>query len=103
MVECILFVKRYDGTCRLVRLRETNTFRVSLQLAPHDGVTFNLTYQEILERRQGTYDHVLYINPGHPVDDMRVDVTIEENREITFLHVPPIRSGLLTDAPKTGE
>lgn len=79
------------------RPRETNKFRVVIKVGPQKGVTFNLTYQEILERRLGTYDHVLYIDPGQPVSDMRVDVSIEENREITYLHVPPIRSDLLTD------
>lgn len=66
-------------------------------------MSFNLTYQEILERRLGTYDHVLYIDPGQPVEDMRVDVTIEENRDITYLHVPPIRSDLLTDLELKGQ
>ncbi|XP_076447829.1 inter-alpha-trypsin inhibitor heavy chain H4-like [Babylonia areolata] len=79
------------------RPRETNQFRVTLKVAPFQGVTFNLTYQEILERRLGFYDHVLYIDPGQPVEDLRVDVSIEENRPISYLHVPPIRSDLLTD------
>ena len=76
---------------------------MALKVGPQQGVTFNLTYQEILERRLGFYDHVLYIDPGQPVDDMRVDVSIEENREISYLHVPPIRSHMLTDDDMTGE
>jgi hypothetical protein len=93
----------YGAWLFFLRLRETNQFRVTLKVGPGDGVTFNLTYQEILERRLGYYDHVLYIDPGQAVDDMRVDVSIEENRDITYLHVPPIRRpGLLTTHEFTG-
>ncbi|KAL3853654.1 hypothetical protein ACJMK2_017184 [Sinanodonta woodiana] len=77
--------------------RETNSFKVEVNVAAQDKVTFNLTYQELLKRNKGTYTHTVYINPGQPVADMRVDVAILESREITKLRVPPIRNDLLTD------
>ncbi|KAK7490609.1 hypothetical protein BaRGS_00018212 [Batillaria attramentaria] len=83
------------------RPRETNSFKVEINVAALEKVTFNLTYQEVLERRLGVYEHVVYIDPGQLVEDMSVEVAIEENREITYLHVPPIRNDLLTDVDLT--
>ena len=71
-------------------------------MAAEEKVTFNLTYQEVLQRRLGVYEHVVYIEPGQPVEDLSVEVAIEENREITYLHVPPLRNDLLTDVDLTG-
>ncbi|KAK7490573.1 hypothetical protein BaRGS_00018176, partial [Batillaria attramentaria] len=84
------------------RPRETNRFKVEINVAALEKVTFNLTYQEVLARRLGVYEHVVYIDPGQLVEDMSVEVAIEENREITYLHVPPIRNDLLTDVDLTG-
>lgn len=61
------------------------------------NVTFELTYQELLERRLGLYEHVIYIDPGQSVADMKVDVYIVESRVITDLSVPPISNDLITD------
>ena len=71
-------------------------------MAAQDKVTFNLTYQEVLERRLGVYEHVVYIDPGQPVEDLGIEVAIEENREITYLHVPPLMDELRTDVDLTG-
>ncbi|XP_076469052.1 inter-alpha-trypsin inhibitor heavy chain H3-like [Babylonia areolata] len=76
--------------------RETNQFKVEINVASEEKVTFNLTYQEVLERRLGVYEHVIYINPGQAVEDLSIEVAIEENREITYLHVPPLRNDLTT-------
>ena len=84
------------------RPRETNRFKVEINVAAQDKVTFNLTYQEVLERRLGVYEHVVYIDPGQPVEDLSIEVAIEENREITYLHVPPLMDELRTDVDLTG-
>ncbi|ESO91278.1 hypothetical protein LOTGIDRAFT_105230, partial [Lottia gigantea] len=78
------------------RPRDTNRFIVQVNIKAHKKVAFNLTYQEVLRRKKGYYDHTVYINPGEPVDDLRVNVNLVESRYITFLRVPPIRDDLLS-------
>lgn len=71
--------------------RDTNTFKVSINVAALSNVTFELHYQELLRRRLGTYEHVVYVNPKQPVKDLKIVVQITESREITYFHVPPLR------------
>ena len=73
------------------RPRNTNKFNVAVNVAAQSKVTFELLYQELLERRLGIYEHVININPGQVVRDMQITVNIHESREITLLKVPPIR------------
>ena len=77
------------------RSRDSNIFRVVVNVAARSKIDFNLTYQELLQRKLGIYEHVINIDPGQVVRDLQVDVYIRESREITLLRVPPIRS--LTD------
>lgn len=64
---------------------------MSINVAPRSKIDFNLTYQELLKRKLGVYEHVININPGQVVRDLRIEVEIRESREITVLRVPPIR------------
>jgi uncharacterized protein YegL len=67
-------------------------FDVSINVGAHESVSFNLTYQEILQRVHGVYKHTININTQQdkPVADMRVHVTINERRTITRLLVPAV-------------
>ena len=56
---------------------------MNINIAAQGKVTFNLTYQELLERKKGFYQHTVFVNPGQVVDDMQIEVTIRESREIT--------------------
>ena len=67
-------------------------FRVAVNVAARSKIDFNLTYQELLQRRFGVYEHVINIDPGQVVRDLKVDVYIRESRDIISLRVPPIRS-----------
>ena len=40
---------------------------------------------------------VIYINPGQPVEDMSVTVSIIESRDITELIVPPLRNDVMEE------
>ena len=40
---------------------------------------------------------MIYIDPGQPVRDMHVEVSILETREITDLVVPPLRNDINVD------
>lgn len=79
------------------RPRDTNKFKISINIAAFSEVTFTLTYNELLQRRRGNYDHTIYVNPGQIVDSLLVEVTIQESHAITQLHVPPLRDDILTE------
>lgn len=83
----------YIGTTH----RETNRFNLAVTVAPQSKVSFNLTYQELLKRKHGHYEQVIYIDPGQPVPDMDITVVILESREITMLRVPPLRNDVNDD------
>ncbi|XP_052780351.1 inter-alpha-trypsin inhibitor heavy chain H6-like isoform X2 [Mya arenaria] len=76
------------------RSRETNRFTLSVSVAPFGKVTFNLTYQELLRRKHGYYEQVVYIDPGQEVADLQVRISLKEARDITRLTVPPLRNDL---------
>ena len=76
------------------RLRDTNRFRVTINIAAQSEVTFVLTYNEILQRKRGHYEHVIYIEPDQVVDQLLVEVYIYESREITRLQIPPVRNDI---------
>ncbi|XP_021364811.1 inter-alpha-trypsin inhibitor heavy chain H3-like [Mizuhopecten yessoensis] len=79
-----------------VKPRETNTFNIQVNVAAEQKITFELRYQELLQRKLGSYNQVIYVKPGEPVADLRIEVDIEESRNITKLRVPPIKSDLFT-------
>lgn len=81
----------------LSRPRETNKFQIQVNVAATEKVTFELTYRELLKRTNGLYDHVIYINPGQVVEDLKINVLIKETTNITTIKTPPIRKDLLTD------
>jgi Vault protein inter-alpha-trypsin. len=73
--------------------RDSNRFTVSVNVEPQKKVTFNLTYEELLTRKLGLYNHVINLQPGQEVQDLQVQVLISESRNITVLRVPEVRSG----------
>ncbi|KAK3610520.1 hypothetical protein CHS0354_008949 [Potamilus streckersoni] len=73
----------YVGT----RERETNQFFVEVSMAAYDKVTFNLTYQELLTRKDGHYDHQIYVDAGRNVKDMSVIVSVLEFKDIELFEV----------------
>ncbi|XP_061166914.1 inter-alpha-trypsin inhibitor heavy chain H4-like [Saccostrea echinata] len=80
--------------------RETNKFQIQVNVAAQEKVTFELTYRELLRRTKGLYNHVIYINPGQVVDDLKINVLIKESRNITTIKTPPIKNDLLTEGPE---
>merc|ERR1719411_1552526 len=57
---------------------------------PGDKVVFRLTYEELLERRNGEYEYAINISPGQVVEEFRVTVNINESLPLTDLKVPKI-------------
>ncbi|XP_052059436.1 inter-alpha-trypsin inhibitor heavy chain H3-like isoform X8 [Mytilus californianus] len=76
--------------------RHTNRFNVDVNLAAESKVTFNLTYQELLERVYGEYKHIIYVDPGQIVEDFKIDVYIHESRNITQVSVPRLRNDIIS-------
>lgn len=93
--------KKKGRTTGLVsqKARESRTFKVEITVAALSKITFNLTYQELLKRAVGMYEHRVFVDPGYPVQDLQIVIGILESRDITRLMVPPIRDlkGLLTN------
>ncbi|XP_069689611.1 inter-alpha-trypsin inhibitor heavy chain H5-like [Periplaneta americana] len=72
--------------------RNSNQFTVSVNVEPHKKVTFNLTYEELLSRKLGTYKHVMNLDPGQIVRDLSVEVRIQESSDIGSVNVPAPRT-----------
>ncbi|TSK13145.1 Inter-alpha-trypsin inhibitor heavy chain H2 [Bagarius yarrelli] len=51
-------------------------------------VEFELHYQEMMQRKQGSYTHTLHIQPGRLVPQLQVDVYIFEPKGIKFVEAP---------------
>lgn len=71
--------------------RDSQRFTVSLNVEPQKKVHFKLTYEELLSRKLGTYRHVINLDPGQIVNDLKVTTRIEESSNITTLKVPALR------------
>ena len=69
-------------------------FKIQVNVAAESKVEFSLTYQELLQRRLGLYEHVINIDPGQVVHDLKVMVTIRESNKIILLKVPELRTSL---------
>ncbi|KAG8225182.1 hypothetical protein J437_LFUL001309 [Ladona fulva] len=87
-----------------VSARDSNLFAVSVNLEPRSKMTFNLTYEELLTRRLGLYDHMIHlVTSDKVIHDMKVEVSIEENQNITTVKVPePTTENEVGDAVADG-
>ncbi|XP_070557979.1 inter alpha-trypsin inhibitor, heavy chain 4-like isoform X2 [Ptychodera flava] len=74
------------------RVQATDIFRVSMNVEAGAKAHFVLTYQEMLFRRRGIYEHRISIRPLQVIDDLKVEVVINEPQGITFIQAPPIQS-----------
>uniref|UniRef100_A0A8C2GW68 Inter-alpha-trypsin inhibitor heavy chain 3b n=1 Tax=Cyprinus carpio TaxID=7962 RepID=A0A8C2GW68_CYPCA len=67
--------------------RTLEDFKTSVTVAAFSKVTFELTYEELLKRRLGTYELLINAQPMQLVADFKIDVHIQENTGISFLEV----------------
>ena len=75
--------------------RHANVFEVAVNVAAGSAVNFTLTYQNVLRRRRGIYEHEIHVNPGQPVQDFRIEVHIRENRPLKFVRTPALKTDFL--------
>jgi len=83
--------------------RDSNRFSVDANVEPGDKVVFRLTYEELLERRNGEYEYDININPGQVVEDFRVTVNINESLPLMDLKVPKLVESNEIDFDEDGE
>ncbi|XP_016414161.1 inter-alpha-trypsin inhibitor heavy chain H3-like [Sinocyclocheilus rhinocerous] len=67
--------------------RKMEKFSVSVNIAPQSSVTFTLTYEELLQRRLGSYEIMLGIRPKQLVQNFEIVVDIYEPKGIAFVDV----------------
>uniref|UniRef100_A0A250Y668 Inter-alpha-trypsin inhibitor heavy chain H5 n=2 Tax=Castor canadensis TaxID=51338 RepID=A0A250Y668_CASCN len=72
--------------------QETDTFRASLVIPSKDKAAFFLSYEELLQRRRGMYEHTVSVRPQQLVGRLTVDVNVLEKSGITSLEVLPLHN-----------
>ncbi|XP_026726258.1 inter-alpha-trypsin inhibitor heavy chain H4-like isoform X3 [Trichoplusia ni] len=82
------------------KARDSNHFTVSVNVEASSSAVFNLTYEELLVRRNGVYNHAINLHPGALVPKLTVTVHVKEAAKISELRVPEIRTGNEIDATK---
>lgn len=86
---------------------EVEVFRMAVNIPGRNRAIFLLTYEELLQRQLGRYEHVTSLRPLQLVSRLNLDVTIGDHSPIVDLQVLPLRNGRNTasaagsNAPKT--
>lgn len=66
-------------------------FRASVVIPSKDKAAFLLSYEELLQRRLGKYEHVISVRPQQLVGRLTVEVNILERSGIESLEVLPLQ------------
>ncbi|XP_059260038.1 inter-alpha-trypsin inhibitor heavy chain H5 [Mustela nigripes] len=69
----------------------TDMFRASVVIPSKDKAAFLLSYEELLQRRLGKYEHVISVRPQQLVGRLTVEVNILERSGIESLEVLPLQ------------
>ncbi|XP_047597876.1 inter-alpha-trypsin inhibitor heavy chain H5 isoform X1 [Lutra lutra] len=69
----------------------TDMFRASVVIPSKDKAAFLLSYEELLQRRLGKYEHVISVRPQQLVGRLMVEVNILEKSGIESLEVLPLQ------------
>lgn len=72
---------------------EVEVFRMAAKIPGRNRAIFLLTYEELLRRRLGRYEHVTSLRPMQLVSRLSLEVTIADHSDITDLQVLPLRNG----------
>ncbi|XP_067110157.1 inter-alpha-trypsin inhibitor heavy chain H5 [Osmerus mordax] len=81
---------------------EMELFRMAAIIPGRNLAVFLLTYEELLQRRLGQYEHVTSLRPLQLVSRLSVDITVVEHSSITYLEVLPLRNGKASGAAAKG-
>ncbi|CAB3366708.1 Hypothetical predicted protein [Cloeon dipterum] len=77
--------------------RDANAFLISVNAGAKSNTLFNVTYEELLVRRKGRYEMTISVDPKLEMEYFKVDLEIKENKNFTFVNVPPFSSTLTPD------
>ncbi|XP_029472359.1 inter-alpha-trypsin inhibitor heavy chain H2 [Rhinatrema bivittatum] len=67
---------------------DMENFKAELNIPGGTKVQFEIHYQEAIQRRLGTYEHVIHLQPEKLTKNLQVDVYITEPQGIRFVNVP---------------
>merc|ERR1711892_1581132 len=71
--------------------RDSSKFSISTNIESGQKVVFKLKYEELLQRRNGQYEHAININPEGIIENLKVEVFINESLPISSLSVPELK------------
>lgn len=72
------------------REQGTDMFRASVVIPSKDKAVFLLSYEELLQRRLGKYEHVVSVRPQQLVGRLTVEANILEQSGLSSLEVLPL-------------
>ena len=58
-----------------ISARHSNHFRVSVNTEAKSTVIFHLLYEELLQRKQGMYDHAINLTPRQKLKEFSINVS----------------------------
>ena len=67
-------------------------YDISVNVEPGKHIVFNLTYQELLQRKLGKYQHVIHLINKEVINNFLIEVFISEPQNIIGVEIPQIRS-----------
>ncbi|XP_046534683.1 inter-alpha-trypsin inhibitor heavy chain H5 [Equus quagga] len=70
----------------------TETFRASVVIPSKDKAVFLLSYEELLQRRLGKYEHIISVRPQQLVGRLTVEVNVLERSGLASLEVLPLHN-----------
>ena len=68
-------------------------YEIKMNIDSWDNVTFELTYEELLERSQDRYQHWVSIAPSQVVKDLTTTVNVNDLGGIKWIRAYPVQSG----------
>ncbi|XP_008314376.1 inter-alpha-trypsin inhibitor heavy chain H5-like [Cynoglossus semilaevis] len=71
--------------------QEVDVFRMAVNIPPGNRAVFLLTYEELLRRHLGRYEHVTRLRPSQLVSRLHLEVTVVDHAPISHLEVLPLR------------
>ncbi|XP_076449000.1 inter-alpha-trypsin inhibitor heavy chain H3-like isoform X2 [Babylonia areolata] len=79
--------------------RHSNKFDVSVNIAAGRNVTFTLIYQELLRRRNGSYEYAVYIDGKSlsKIQDFSVEIYVQDRNVIENVRTPEMRKEIITN------
>ena len=79
--------KDLDKNAGLVNKDHKRSFTISVNVRPQEKIIFHLTYDERLQRQEGSYRYQIYLNSMPQLDEISVDVKIKESLTITNMTI----------------